>query len=199
MAGALTVNLHQLFPGWDDDFIVQSFDSLQLIDERIIKSPPASPYLISRPDRSRILGADQYMVLIPSDSFTWTTTHGDEFIPYPENGRGQHMKMKSFYMDKHPVTNAEYEVFLNQSKYKPIDKTNFLKHWVLGKIPNGLEQHPVVYVSHEDALAYCKWKGLDCPRRQSGNTLLRLRDYIHGPGEKTRVSGKFNQKLSQRP
>lgn len=163
MAGALTVNLHQLFPGWDDDFIVQSFDSLQLIDERIIKSPPASPYLISRPDRSRILGADQYMVLIPSDSFTWTTTHGDEFIPYPENGRGQHMKMKSFYMDKHPVTNAEYEVFLNQSKYKPIDKTNFLKHWVLGKIPNGLEQHPVVYVSHEDALAYCKWKGARLP------------------------------------
>ena len=66
-------------------------------------------------------------------------------------------------MDKHPVTNAEFLQFITKSKYKPRDTANFLKHWVNGRIPAGMERFPVVYVSYEDALAYAKWAGKRLP------------------------------------
>ncbi len=62
-----------------------------------------------------------------------------------------------FAIDKFPVTNAQFKVFLDKSGYKPKETHNFLRHWQDGSIPKGLEQHPVVHVSQQDAKAYAKW------------------------------------------
>jgi formylglycine-generating enzyme required for sulfatase activity len=53
--------------------------------------------------------------------------------------------------------------FLQATKYVPEDPVNFLKHWNDGNIPEGLEEHPVVYVSLEDARAYADWAGKRLP------------------------------------
>jgi formylglycine-generating enzyme required for sulfatase activity len=71
--------------------------------------------------------------------------------------------MPSFYIDRYPVTNAQFNDFIKTTKYRPADTTRFLKHWIDGKIPAGLENHPVIYVSYEDAVSYAQWSGKRLP------------------------------------
>lgn len=58
---------------------------------------------------------------------------------------------KSFYIGQYPVTNAQYKIFTDNTGTK---KPKYQKN---GTYPNGKENHPVVFVSHNDADAYCKW------------------------------------------
>ena len=39
------------------------------------------------------------------------------------------MQIKPFYIDKYPVTNAQFKKFLDASHYHPKDDLNFLKDW----------------------------------------------------------------------
>jgi hypothetical protein len=73
------------------------------------------------------------------------------------------VELSEYAIDLTPVTNAEYEEFLNASGYKPRHQDNFLKHWVDGKPPAGKEDHPVVYVDLTDARAYAQWAGKRLP------------------------------------
>jgi|SRR5579872_6123194 len=73
------------------------------------------------------------------------------------------MQMKSFYIDKFPVTNAEFKKFIDATQYKPRDAHNFLKHWVNGTFPANAANKPVIWVSIEDARAYAKWAGKRLP------------------------------------
>ena len=73
--------------------------------------------------------------------------------------------LDAYYMDRVPVTNAQYAVFLDATNYKPTDAgaKRFLAHWRSGKPNRGEERHPVVYVSWYDARAYAKWAGQRLP------------------------------------
>lgn len=75
----------------------------------------------------------------------------------------QHVHLEPYAIDLRPVTNGQFAVFLTASGYEPADATNFLKHWVNGRIPAGLKDHPVVYVDLDDARAYAKWAGKRLP------------------------------------
>ena len=59
--------------------------------------------------------------------------------------------LKSFYMGKYPVTNFHYKTFIDETGRKPP------KYWKNGSYPHGKANHPVVFVSYNDALAYCEW------------------------------------------
>ncbi len=71
-----------------------------------------------------------------------------------------------FAIDATPVTNSQYAEFLAGSSWQPKHPENFLKHWIPGKPPAGLEDHPVVYVSLEDARAYADWVGKRLPTEE---------------------------------
>nr|WP_269813882.1 SUMF1/EgtB/PvdO family nonheme iron enzyme [Jiangella endophytica] len=60
----------------------------------------------------------------------------------------------AFYIDVHPVTNAEYERFVRATGHRAPD------HWRLSQPP---ADHPVVYVSWRDAAAYAAWAGKSLP------------------------------------
>ena len=71
--------------------------------------------------------------------------------------------MQSFYIDRTPVTNAEYKRFLDQSQYQPPVTRNFLRDWRNGAPQPGWERKPVTWVSVDDAAAYCAFKGARLP------------------------------------
>ena len=62
--------------------------------------------------------------------------------------KGKRVKMPGFAIDVHPVTNAQFARFLENTGYQPKEKHNFLKHWPRGKkLPGRLHLQPVVNVS----------------------------------------------------
>jgi iron(II)-dependent oxidoreductase len=73
------------------------------------------------------------------------------------------LNIKSFYIDKYPVTNSQFKKFMDASHYKPADAHNFLKYWSNGNYPAGWGNKPVTYVAIEDARAYAKWAGKRLP------------------------------------
>jgi iron(II)-dependent oxidoreductase len=90
----------------------------------------------------------------------------DVQYPWEDTPRRFHehrMQVKSFYIDKYPVTNAEFKKFLDSSHYHPKDDLNFLREWKGGSYPTGWENKPVTWVSQEDARAYAKWAGKRLP------------------------------------
>lgn len=50
-----------------------------------------------------------------------------------------------------PVTNREYATFISETGHKAP------KDWKNGSYPAGKANHPVIYVSYNDAVAYCDW------------------------------------------
>lgn len=74
------------------------------------------------------------------------------------------VRLPSFFIDKYPVTNMKFKKFIDESGYWPKDDSNFLKHWNGKSYPQGLENHPVAWVSLKDARAYSLWFGGRLPR-----------------------------------
>ncbi|MFQ3550250.1 MAG: SUMF1/EgtB/PvdO family nonheme iron enzyme, partial [Armatimonadota bacterium] len=116
----------------------------------------------------------EYEFSITQSQPVWQNTWTHEISSYqtlPESEKIR-IKINTLWVDKYPVTNAQFYEFIKETGYLMgddvsfVQKQNFLKHWVGGKPPIGLEKHPVVYVSYDDALAYCKWAGKRLPTEE---------------------------------
>lgn len=152
------------FGRYEGDFVIQYLENGILVDETIVQIKPGTPRRISKTEKTNLSNeSPEGMIKIPSGQFVFKSTSGDAFIPYPQQDESKILRFESFWMDKHPVTNGQFEAFLKASKYCPSDTANFLKHWENGKIQAGQENQPVVYISLEDAQAYAKWAGKRLP------------------------------------
>jgi formylglycine-generating enzyme required for sulfatase activity len=70
----------------------------------------------------------------------------DVEYPWEESSRRFHehpMHLKSSYIDKYPVTNAELKKSLASTRYRPKDDLNFLRDWRDGSYPVGWDNKPV--------------------------------------------------------
>jgi gamma-glutamyl hercynylcysteine S-oxide synthase len=81
----------------------------------------------------------------------------------PRRFHRQRLHVKAFYIDRTPVTNAQFKKFLDASQYRPTDNHNFLRRWSNGTFPEGRANEPVTWVSIEDARAYATWAGKRLP------------------------------------
>ena len=72
-----------------------------------------------------------------------------------------------FRLSRHPVTNAEYAAFVEETGKEPP------RHWEGGRIPEGKDEHPVVHVSWADAVAFCEWLSRRVSKDE-GEQLVRL-------------------------
>jgi formylglycine-generating enzyme required for sulfatase activity len=114
------------------------------------------------------------MVLIPSGKFTFKSegvmiekSEGvDIQYPWEDKPTLKHvheLALKSYYIDKTPVTCAEFKRFLDAARYRPKDNHNFLRSWTNGSFPQGWGEKPVTWVSIEDARAFANWAGKRLP------------------------------------
>ena len=93
---------------------------------------------------------------LPHGEPVWVEVPAGEFWMGSEKGgdneRPVHrVFLESFLIARVPVTNAQYRFFVDAAGHKPPD------HWEDGRVPPGLEGHPVVGVTWHDAMAYCRW------------------------------------------
>ena len=130
---------------------------------------------------SLTLSVPEDMVLIPAGEFKIGSNNtGVKDRKNP----GHTVYIDAFYMDKYPVTNAQFKVFLNTnprwqkpSKWNDWNKAkkmmlsifgkyhdgDYLKHWNGNYFPLGKDDHPVTHVSWYAAMAYAQWVGKRLP------------------------------------
>jgi len=101
------------------------------------------------------------MVLISGGTFIMGSDNGD-----PTHQPEHRVEVPDFYVDRWPITNAEYKTFVDATDY-PIP--NYHVSWCNTEgynwnpetrmYPQDKAEHPVVLVSWEDAMAYAAWAG----------------------------------------
>ncbi len=88
-------------------------------------------------------------------NFAEITTNGSyTFISNSSNevGKGETVEIpKRYYICKYAVTNSDYKAFISATN------RNAPKYWINNNPPEGREQHPVLWISYDDAESYCKW------------------------------------------
>jgi serine/threonine-protein kinase len=101
---------------------------------------------------------------------TLRDTRGHEMVllpagPFAMGPSRRIVHTDALYVDRTPVTNEQFGLFVEATGYKPQDAgaKRFLAHWRTGKPPRGEERHPVVFVSWFDARAYAGWAGRRLP------------------------------------
>ncbi len=96
---------------------------------------------------------DTTMVLVPAGSFVMGEKGDDD------NGPAHEVRLRAFRMDRHEVTNAEYEAFCRATGHKlPF-------FWGLDRFRSGplYPDHPVIGVSQGEAADYADWRGKRLP------------------------------------
>ncbi len=117
------------------------------------------------------------MVLIPAGEFQMGSNNANVKV---RKDPGHTVYIDPFYMDKYPVTNAQYKVFIDAnprwgkpSKWHEWNMTkkrimsvfreyndhdeDYLRNWDCNSFPIGEDDHPVTHVSWYAAMAYAKW------------------------------------------
>ena len=150
--------------GPEGKIVVQLMDGTEILDERVIRTYMATPVRINRtPVTTDFESCPDGMVEISGGPYLFCRGNDADFIPYPDNFDTIATVLRNYYMDRYPVTNRDFRDFLLATGYSPPDTTNFLKHWKGGSYPDSLADHPVVWVSLDDARAYARWKGKRLP------------------------------------
>jgi formylglycine-generating enzyme required for sulfatase activity len=138
----------------------------QKTDQTLVEIPATKP-ASTTPERMVRIDGGSYLFIVRGIELEGSNDIGvDVQYPWEDSPRRYHehlMQIKPYYIDKYPVTNAEFKKFLDAAHYHPKDDLNFLKDWNAGTYPEGWGNKPVTWVSLEDARAYAKWAGKRLP------------------------------------
>ena len=143
----------------DNDWLIERF--IHLTESTVISAKERAE---TRGFHSSYKPGD--MVLIPQGKFLYGDDKVEKIIEY------------DYEIDVFPVTNKQYKEFIDETKREkvPYREEDWAKpyNWDREKkaYPEGLDDHPVVLVSYEDAVAFCEWRSKK--EGKTGNESYRL-------------------------
>ena len=121
------------------------------------------------------ISVPENMVLVPSGEFIMG--NNNDYYDNDGDESSQHVvNLPAFYIDKYPVTNAQYKKFVESTNHKPPlfwDKS--------GNYPQEKSDHPVAGVTYLDAKAYCSWAGKRLPTEEEWEKAARGTDARRWP------------------
>lgn len=137
-------------------------------------SDNAVPEVVAIPAGSFIAGSDEAereaAYVLDERAYGHTVTRDNQW--YARERPVTTVDLPGFEITRTPITNAQYAAFLAERGHRapdvgagewasyrlihPFERTR--RHaWQGASVPEGREDHPVVLVSHDDALAYADW------------------------------------------
>ena len=111
---------------------------------------------------SRLGDAPNKMVFIPAGKFIMGTD-----TRLPDEGPQHMVTLSEYYIDIHEVTNLQYK------KFNDATNGRSPRHWRNRTFPEGKADHPVVYVTWNNANDYCQWAGKRLPTDQEWEKAAR--------------------------
>ncbi|HMU82120.1 MAG TPA: SUMF1/EgtB/PvdO family nonheme iron enzyme [Leptospiraceae bacterium] len=151
------------------------------------------PLPVSPPERIRNQADKKMMVRVEWDYVVFGQGEDpamDNFNPhFFDRDPSVTPKVETFYMDEYEVTNREYLFFTRQTGHR------LPESWEkTGSYPEGMEDHPFILASYEDAAAYARWSGKRLPTEiewemaaRGGLKLLRNGTGVNGITRSPRV------------
>ena len=101
----------------------------------------------------------------------WLREHrSDRRVDFAHEQPQFRAQLPGYWIGRTEVTNAQYLKFVQASGHRAP------AHWRDGKMPSGLDSYPVVYVSWDDARAYCEWAGGRLPSEMQWEKAARGSD-----------------------
>ncbi len=99
---------------------------------------------------------EEDMVQIPAGPFTMGQDGSK-----PKNGPAHSVDLPAFEIDRFEVTNDDFARFIEETGYVTYAEENSSKNW--RDVSQNKGNHPVVYVTWDDAVAFCEWRGARLP------------------------------------
>jgi len=97
-------------------------------------------------------------VYVPAGEF-WMGADESDLDAYEDEKPKHNVYLDAYWIGKYPVTNQQYACFIKETKHRTPD------HWKNGQIPNNKEDHPVVHVYWNDAVAFTEWLSQKCNKK----------------------------------
>ena len=136
------------------------------VPQTIVDIPPTKPAASAPPGMIKIPEGDFDFSVRGIEIEGGNDPGVDVQYPWEDSPRRAHlhrMHLHAYFIDRTPVTNAQFKQFLDATQYHPADDHNFLRDWTNGAFPAGWENKPVTWVSLEDARTYAAWAGKRLP------------------------------------
>jgi len=102
------------------------------------------------------------MVIVPAGEFLMGSPAGSD--GFDDEQPQRRVFVGAFWIDRHEVTNTNYLSFMQATEHRvPQNANPAATLWENNKPLPGNENHPVVNISWDDAVAYCRWLGKRLP------------------------------------
>src|SRR5262249_89412 len=154
----LQSELEKLLPDGEATWLTRLWGKLTGAAERrkaIIMRRIAAATALSQIEAGSFAISAQYWSM-PYGEPEWVTVPAGEFWMGDDQGGGDEkpahrLFVPEFRIARTPVTNTQYQLYIQATGAEPP------RYWEDGRPPKEGLNHPVVYVSWEDACRYCEW------------------------------------------